>query len=163
VPFCKPRQVVGAHFISLCVGNEGDDVAVGVGDVEVGSAPGLSGRSLGDRGSSGPELLEKGLHVVSLDAGADKRFLPGGGQVEHEFMHEAQVQAGAVTRHGPIERRRAVEKVDLEAQLLPKEIGARRHIAHQQDRDGGLQRGSGSYAIGVQDWHGFIPAGGSRC
>ncbi len=155
MPFCKRKRTLFTQTCSLCVGDEGDDVAVGVGDVEVGSAPGLFRRGLGDRGAPAYEFFVQGLDVVSLDGGADEGFLPGGGQMEYRFMHEAQVQAGAVARNGPIKGRRAVEEVDLEAELFPEEFSARRDVANEEDRDRGPEGGRcGLSSVCVEDRHG---------
>src|SRR5271155_3354269 len=50
------------------------------------------------------------------------------------MLHVADVQANAVSRYRAVKRRKTMEEVDLEAQLLLEEGGARRNIPHQQDR-----------------------------
>ena len=59
-PPCESRR-------RLSVGNEGNDVSIGIADLEIGPAPRLRGRHLGELRATVFELLEEPVNVGDLD------------------------------------------------------------------------------------------------
>ena len=92
--------------------------------MEIRSAPRLFGRRLRNRGTARRKLIEKPLHVGDLGCRQDERNLSRREFGKIGIVNTPQVQARLATGHRAIERRIAMEKVNVEPEFVPVECCA---------------------------------------
>src|SRR5262245_32115204 len=85
--------------------------------------------------SRGNVFSVEGFHVLNLNERDDESVPVLCPNSEHGFVHELEMYAGAVARHGAVERWLPMQEVDRETESVLEEPGRRFDVGNGDHRD----------------------------